>query len=452
MGRYRDAAAVSHGYLLSNGEFTPFDCPGATFTGAAAITPDGDIAGRCTVNGVSHGFLLERGQTPRYEVIDLGTFGGPLAQAFGMNNAGDVGGTAALANGDLHPFLWHDGKLTDLGTLGGTNAEAQNPNGSLSVPIVSEINRPDPFGNDFCGFGTHLICVAAMWQNGKLTQFPTLGGNNAFGFGLNERGHMVGVSERNSPDATCNAPQTLGLSPVIWSNGGLTVQELRLPKGDSSGWAYNINDKGEAVGSTGSCADTFVNIYGLFGRHAVLWQNGVPRDLGGLGGPGDTLAVGINNRTEVVGGASMPDGTAHGFLWSPQRGMQDIGAVGDDPVGAPSSINNGGLVVGGSCDADFNCRAFLWERGTMRDLNELIPANAPLYLAFATWINDVGEIAGYAVDKQTEQLRAFLVRPARPVSASETASASIQRALPLALRNRLQRHVVGHSKANFSRR
>jgi hypothetical protein len=49
----------------SNGEFSSFDCPGATFTGAAGITPDGDIVGRCTISGVSHAFLLKRGQQPR---------------------------------------------------------------------------------------------------------------------------------------------------------------------------------------------------------------------------------------------------------------------------------------------------------------------------------------------------------------------------------------------------
>ncbi len=70
VGRYLDAANVSHGYLLSNGLFTSFDCPGATFTGAAGITPDGDIVGRCTVGGVSRGFYLKRGLQPRYTVTD----------------------------------------------------------------------------------------------------------------------------------------------------------------------------------------------------------------------------------------------------------------------------------------------------------------------------------------------------------------------------------------------
>jgi hypothetical protein len=58
VGRYRDAAGVTHGYLLSGGQFSTFDFPGASFTGAAAITPGGDIVGRYVLAGVSHAFLL----------------------------------------------------------------------------------------------------------------------------------------------------------------------------------------------------------------------------------------------------------------------------------------------------------------------------------------------------------------------------------------------------------
>jgi len=35
-------------------------------------------------------------------------------------------------------------------------------------------------------------------------------------------------------------------------------------------------------------------------------------------------------------------------------------------------------------------------------------------MVFATWINDVGEIAGWGVDKKTEEVRACLARPAKP--------------------------------------
>jgi uncharacterized membrane protein len=57
-GRYT-AGGVTHAFLLSGGKFNTFDYPGATFTGATAISPNGDILGRYRdANNVTHGFLL----------------------------------------------------------------------------------------------------------------------------------------------------------------------------------------------------------------------------------------------------------------------------------------------------------------------------------------------------------------------------------------------------------
>jgi probable HAF family extracellular repeat protein len=46
---------------------------------------------------------------------------------------------------------------------------------------------------------------------------------------------------------------------------------------------------------------------------------------------------------------------------------------------AIAGINNNTRVVGRSCDQNGNCRAFFWEKNVMSDLNDLIPADSPLY-------------------------------------------------------------------------
>ena len=94
---------------------------------------------------------------PRYKVTDLGTPGEPLTIAFGINNAGRVGGTVAVPNGETHAFLsTAKGMIHDLGTLGGPNAQASGPNGRDELPVIREISTPDPLKEDFCGFGDHL--------------------------------------------------------------------------------------------------------------------------------------------------------------------------------------------------------------------------------------------------------------------------------------------------------
>ena len=425
VGRYRDAAGATHAYLLSAGQFTVFDFPGATLTAGNAISDRGDIVGRYTLNGINHAYLWRRSQPQGYTVTDLGTLGGTASNAYGINNAGMIAGGANVAGEDQHAFVWRNGHMTDLGTLGGPNAAATNPNGANQVSIVSETSNTDPLGEDFCGYGTHRTCLAAIWQNGKMTQLPTLGGNNAIGFAINDRGQMVGAAETATRGSSCIAPQALDYVPVIWGPNPGDIRKLPPLAGDTTGFALGLNDKGEAVGSTGTCANTTVSANGLAnGTHAVIWQNGVPTDLGNLGMT--AVAAAINNRSEVVGGSVLPNGTdVHGFLWTRETGMQDIGTVGSDTSSFPATINNSRQIAGASCDSDMNCRAFLWERNVMTDLNDLVPPDSPLELVFAGWINDLGEIVGQAVNKQTGELRAFLATPANAPPAATAAEGTV---------------------------
>lgn len=64
--------------------------------------------------------------------------------------------------------------------------------------------------------------------------------------------------------------------------------------------------------------------------------------------------------------------------------MTDLGTVNGDPNSIAYGINSEGQVVGGSQDSSFNfLHAFLWEKGSMSDLNALIPANLAVQLTVA---------------------------------------------------------------------
>jgi probable HAF family extracellular repeat protein len=348
-----------------------------------------------------------------YSVKDLGTLGGTGAAAEGISNRSWIVGTSNLAGDQSgHAYLWRDGVMTDLGTLGGLNSAVEWPvkDDRGLIAGIAETSNADPLGEIlFCPFGNGLICLGFLWQNGVMTALPTLGGNNGGAFGVNNRGQLVGSTENTTKDPTCTPPQVLDFEAVVWElkQGRVKIKELPPLPGDTVGLAEGINDKGQAVGVSGVCSD--------YSRHAVLWQNGSVTDLGSLGGKAVQDAKAINSRGQVVGSSDLPgDTTGHAFLWTEEDGMQDLGTLSGDSASTSYGINDKGQVVGTSCiDATFNiCRAFLWQDGVMTDLNTLVkPGSTPLYLFFGNDINSQGEIAAYAFDQSNGEFRAAVAIP-----------------------------------------
>jgi probable HAF family extracellular repeat protein len=66
----------------------------------------------------------QTGSPAGYVVTDLGTLGGLSAQAYDINESGEVVGYSTTAASQGHAFLWRNGMMTDLGTLSGTQAVA----------------------------------------------------------------------------------------------------------------------------------------------------------------------------------------------------------------------------------------------------------------------------------------------------------------------------------------
>lgn len=121
----------------------------------------------------------------------------------------------------------------------------------------------------------------------------------------------------------------LGYQAVVWGPKPGQIRVLKPPTGDTVGFAIWINDKGQAVGASGTCDNTILPPALAAGSHAVLWEtDGSAVDLGNLGGTINTalpgvgnIALYVNNQSQVVGVSALPGNmNAHAFLWTRETG------------------------------------------------------------------------------------------------------------------------------------
>ena len=351
--------------------------------------------------------VVALGQPASYYSISLGTpLGGTFATGQTLSLQVFVAGYSTLpGDATQHVVLWGPNGTKDLGTFGGPSSVLYS-----GLSGFSETATPDSLGQDFCGTGTRLVCSAFTVVNQKEVALPTLGGASAIAFNNNDLGQVVGVSLTSAQDPSClsgGQPQAPFYDiqqalPAVWQNG--KVVTLPLPAGDSNGSAYANNDVGQIIGTSGDCVSNP-------SAHALLWQNGHMTDLGNLGGASFNQPAAINTLGQITGGSDLSgDQVQHAFLW--QKGaMQDLGALPGDTFSYGTSINNLGQIVGYSCDVNFNCRAFLWQDGSMVDLNTLNTSDSSLFLSYASTIDDIGIIAGYAFDQTTNTSPAFVSIP-----------------------------------------
>jgi probable HAF family extracellular repeat protein len=371
---------------------------------------------------------------PRYVVQDLGTLGGPYSFSYNLNNAGVVSGGSATAtqNGDPSQavvnapqtaFLWHHGHLRNLGTLGGPDSVAAAASGFHWAAVDSETAGLSRQGEDVCGFGNSLQCLAAIWEYERLSPLPLLpGGNNSYALDMNARRQVVGFSDTGVYDLDCAAPiagvpfrSTAGFrfQAVIWEPNGAVRPLAPLDRENGVAFALGINNRGQVVGVSGVCATTAPPPYVSTGN-AVLWErDGTPIDLGSLGGP-SAGASAINDRGDVSGTSATADGSVRPFLWTPEsRTLLQLNPPEGFPVainGCCKTINDRREIVGFMFNADFTQQhAFLWKDGVMVDLNDLIPKGLPWILQSAAGINASGQIAGQGLING--EVHAFLATP-----------------------------------------
>jgi probable HAF family extracellular repeat protein len=399
-------------------------------------------------------------QHHHYQVVDLGTFGGPLSyinaefnSVPALNVRGiTVGGSAtpvpAPANtnpfgclgpdGDV-PFIFHsfslqNGVVTDLGALSPpdqncSNAQAVNARGEVAG--VSENGLIDPV--------TGLIeDRAVLWENGNIFDLGTLGGPHSFAFGISNRGQIIGWSLNDVPDAfsildvlgygTSNGTQTRAF---LWEHS--QMQDLGTLGGPDA-YASFINQRGQITGA--SYTNSIPNATtGLPTLDPFLWENGTMIDLGTLGGTlGSPLA--LNNAGQVIGTSNLAGDQAFDpFLWDKGNlidlATNTIGAT----VVTANAINDGGEIVGAAAFANAPFDAYLWRKGAATDLGHL---NGDQF-SEAIAINSRGEAIGYSTfELGTDNVHPVLWKSGTPIDLNTTipANSSLTLVVPIAINER----------------
>ncbi len=169
---------------------------------------------------IGHAVLWENGSR-----IDLGTLGGEVSEAFGIDPLGRVVGASYRQDGTLHAFLWEKGVMIDLNIPGNESiARSINAGGQ----VVGTVSR-------------NGVTHGFLWEKGATIDL----------------GKVLDVDDINAAGQVVGTREVKGVRHAfVWEKGVMTD----LPGPSAAG---GINDEGLIVGRSGGTGDEF--------PRATLW-------------------------------------------------------------------------------------------------------------------------------------------------------------------------------------
>ena len=219
---------MHHTFMWSNGELQDLGTPAGHFSSeGVGMSNNGYIVG--------NGFNGYVAFWHKGEWTALDTRG----QLNDVNESGTmVGGLYLPGNLDSHAVMVKDGVITDLGTIGGGGysfASAINNAGT----IVGNASLPTP------PFSGQWIFRGFVYENGAMRDIGTLGGTSSYLYDVNSSGMAVGCSDTAAGRLVATVYQNGVLQPLAEIPGNSCARAVN-DRGDvigssdaGGGWLYS---------------------------------------------------------------------------------------------------------------------------------------------------------------------------------------------------------------------
>ncbi len=282
-----------------------------------------DLGGQARAINDSGQIIGPQGLYENGSWTDLLTPDGKTINAWDLNDLGQIAGSYYDDQGVIHPVIWDNGVVQDLGFTGSARL----------------INNNSQVAGESANIGSIFWQGAFFWDSTSgLTDLGTLGGLEITVLDLNDQGRLVGATLNY-----CPSNPGCGYSDYpfnfVWDidNGMTSVPYLS--------YADAINESGQIAGTRSMPFESWSDAY--------IWDSATGlQNLGSLGYKFSS-AEGINDSGWVVGSSyELDDPLA--FVWNSQDGMVDLNLLlSSDPGETLSSaidINDSGQIIalGGS--------------------------------------------------------------------------------------------------------
>ena len=339
------AAAVPHFRLT---DLTRL--PGSAQLNARAITDTGLIAGEAFDTVTGYNQLVRLDTPPAYVPVLPGAVD---TVTRGMNASGTIAATVrGFGGGNDRAALVTRLGAVELSPLAGYLAAGAYDVNDSGVVTGYALQSG---GNGSAEGSTPVVAngrvqVAVVWRDGVATALSDGGGAiaNSTGFAIDAAGDVAGVARLTDG----------ALRAVSWSaDGALTI--LSLGAGQTASVARAINDGGDIAGQAGGLG--------------AVWRGGVRSDLIVAADLAGAATRGINDSDTVVGFATRLTGTVDdpvattvGEFWA-RSGSGFVNYALDSlivnldgwQIGAAEAINNRGDIVGFGTAPDGSARSYL---------------------------------------------------------------------------------------------